>query len=66
MRSNDKDAVIAAVGSDAYEMLGRTPGDIHAFKPLSNGVIADFHKTEIMLQHFIRKVHTNRFLRPSP
>ena len=66
MRSNDKDAVIAAVGSDAYEMLGRTPGDIHAFKPLSNGVIADFHKTEIMLQHFIRKVHANRFLRPSP
>ncbi|MEE3003334.1 MAG: rod shape-determining protein [Pseudomonadota bacterium] len=63
---NSKDTVIAAVGSDAYQMLGRTPGDINAFKPLSNGVIADFHKTEIMLQHFIRKVHKSKFLRPSP
>lgn len=61
-----RDAVVAAVGSDAYKMLGRTPGDMHAFKPLSNGVIADFHKTEIMLQHFIRKVHPTKMLRPSP
>lgn len=61
-----RDAVVAAVGADAYKMLGRTPGDMHAFKPLSNGVIADFHKTEIMLQHFIRKVHPTKFLRPSP
>jgi rod shape-determining protein MreB len=63
---NGRDSVVSAVGADAYQMLGRTPGDIHAFKPLSNGVIADFHKTEIMLQHFIRKVHPNKFLRPSP
>jgi rod shape-determining protein MreB len=63
---SSKESTIAAVGADAYQMLGRTPGDIHAFKPLSNGVIADFHKTEVMLQHFIRKVHTNKFFRPSP
>lgn len=61
-----KESTIAAVGHDAYKMLGRTPGGIHAFKPLSNGVIADFHKTELMLQHFIKKVHTNKFFRPSP
>ena len=65
-KRSSKDSMIAAVGADAYQMLGRTPGDIHAFKPLSNGVIADFHKTEVMLQHFIRKVHTNKFMRPSP
>ena len=63
---SSRDAVVAAVGADAYKMLGRTPGDMHAFKPLSNGVIADFHKTEIMLQHFIRKVHPTKMLRPSP
>ena len=62
----NNDAVVTAVGADAYEMLGSTPSDIHAFKPVSNGVIADFHKTEIMLQHFIRKVHQSKFLKPSP
>jgi len=65
-KRGSKESIIAAVGADAYQMLGRTPGDINAFKPLSNGVIADFHKTEVMLQHFIRKVHTNKFMRPSP
>lgn len=57
---------ILAVGSEAKRMLGRTPGDITAMRPLKDGVIADFHVTEKMLQHFIRKVHKNRFLRPSP
>ena len=61
-----KEDIVTAVGSDAYKMLGRTPGDMAAFKPLSNGVIADFHKTEIMLQHFIKKVHVSKFLRPRP
>ena len=57
---------IAAVGNDAKRMLGRTPGHITAIRPLKDGVIADFTVTEKMLQHFIHKVHENRFLRPSP
>lgn len=58
---------IAAVGSDAKAMLGRTPGNITAIRPLKDGVIADFEVTEKMLQEFIRKVHdTSFFMRPSP
>ena len=57
---------IAAVGNAAKSMLGRTPGNIQAIRPLKDGVIADFTVTEKMLQHFIHKVHENRFLRPSP
>ncbi|MBI4357434.1 MAG: rod shape-determining protein [Gammaproteobacteria bacterium] len=57
---------ILAVGSEAKRMLGRTPGDIVAVRPLKDGVIADFQVTEKMLQHFIRKVHMNRFFKPSP
>jgi rod shape-determining protein MreB len=57
---------IVAVGSDAKRMLGRTPGNISAIRPLKDGVIADFMVTEKMLQHFIRKIHSTRFLRPSP
>ena len=57
---------IAAVGNDAKRMLGRTPGHITAIRPLKDGVIADFTVTEKMLQHFIHKVHENKFLRPSP
>ena len=64
--SGTREDIVTAVGYDAYKMLGRTPGGMTAFKPLSNGVIADFHKTEIMLQHFIRKVHQSKFLRPRP
>lgn len=57
---------IAAVGNEAKMMLGRTPGNISTIRPLKDGVIADFTVTEKMLQHFIHKVHENRFLRPSP
>lgn len=57
---------IAAVGMEAKRMLGRTPGNITAIRPLKDGVIADFFVTEKMLQHFIHKVHETRFLRPSP
>jgi rod shape-determining protein MreB len=57
---------VAAVGAEAKKMLGRTPGNIRTVRPLKDGVIADFNMTEAMLQHFIRKVHTSRFLRPSP
>lgn len=64
MRTGQKH--VAAVGRDAKRMLGRTPGNITAIRPLKDGVIADFHVTEKMLQHFINKVHESKFLRPSP
>jgi rod shape-determining protein MreB len=57
---------VAAVGVEAKHMLGRTPGNINAIRPLKDGVIADFNVTEKMLQHFIHKVHETRFFRPSP
>jgi rod shape-determining protein MreB and related proteins len=57
---------IVAVGAEAKNMLGRTPGHITAVRPMKDGVIADFTYTERMLQYFINKVHGNRFLRPSP
>ncbi|MDT8383807.1 MAG: rod shape-determining protein [Gammaproteobacteria bacterium] len=59
---------IAAVGLEAKRMLGRTPGNIQAIRPLKDGVIADFTVTEKMLQHFIHKVHQDKFkfFHPSP
>ena len=51
---------VLAVGDDAKRMLGRTPGNIVAIRPLKDGVIADFEVTEAMLRHFIRKVHNRR------
>jgi len=57
---------VVAVGREAKSMLGRTPGYINAIRPLKDGVIADFHITEKMLQYFIHKVHETRFLKPSP
>jgi rod shape-determining protein MreB len=58
--------IIVAVGVEAKNMLGRTPGHITAVRPMKDGVIADFTYTEKMLQYFIKKVHGNRFLSPSP
>ncbi|MBF0103471.1 MAG: rod shape-determining protein [Desulfobacterales bacterium] len=57
---------VVAVGTDAKNMLGRTPGNIMAIRPMRDGVIADFDVTEAMLKHFIRKVHNDRrsFVRP--
>jgi rod shape-determining protein MreB len=51
-----------AVGEEAKKMLGRTPGDIVAVRPLRDGVIADFDTAEIMLKHFIQRVHEGRYL----
>lgn len=51
-----------AVGSEAREMLGRTPGSVVAIRPMKDGVIADFEITEIMLNHFIRKINGKSFL----
>jgi len=58
--------VVAAVGKEAKLMLGRTPGNITAIRPLKDGVIADFAVTERMLREFIKKVHESKFFRPSP
>ncbi len=58
--------IVAAVGHQAKQMLGRTPGNISAIRPMKDGVIADFFITEKMLQYFIKQVHTNSFMRPSP
>lgn len=56
---------IVAVGTEAKEMLGRTPGKIKAIKPMKDGVIADFEATEIMLNSFIKKIKArNLFSRP--
>jgi rod shape-determining protein MreB len=57
---------ILAVGTEAKRMIGRTPGNIVAIRPLKDGVIADFDTTERMLRYFIRKVHRRRYLVRGP
>jgi rod shape-determining protein MreB len=59
----DDDGRIRAVGEDAREMIGRTPGNIHAIRPMKDGVIADYVITEAMLRFFINKATKGRFLR---
>lgn len=60
MDQNEK--IPLAVGEDAKKMLGRTPGNVVALRPLRDGVIADFETAELMLKHFIRRVHEGRTL----
>ena len=55
---------ILAVGEEAKRMLGRTPGNIVAIRPMKSGVIADPDITEAMIRYFIRKVHTRKWVRP--
>src|SRR5437016_3639849 len=57
---------IQAVGKEAKMMLGKTPGNIIAIRPMKDGVIADFTVTEQMLKQFIKKVHDNKLFSPSP
>jgi rod shape-determining protein MreB and related proteins len=57
---------IQAVGHAAKQMLGRTPGNITAIRPMKDGVIADFTVTEHMLKYFIKKIHDSKWHRPSP
>ncbi|MGV6857475.1 MAG: rod shape-determining protein [bacterium] len=57
---------IEAVGIEAKRMLGRTPENIMAIRPMKDGVIADFTTTEKMLQYFIKKVHKSSLFKPSP
>jgi len=62
---NTKNRKVEAVGREAKEMLGRTPGSIVAIRPMKDGVIADFDTTEAMLKYFIRKIHNRKsLLRP--
>jgi rod shape-determining protein MreB len=56
----DDDGRIRAVGEDARQMIGRTPGNIHAIRPMKDGVIADYIITEAMLRHFINKAMHGR------
>ena len=60
------DHSVLAVGREAKAMLGRTPGNIIAIRPLKDGVIADFDVTEKMLHYFISKVHRRRTAWPPP
>src|ERR1700748_1759166 len=55
---------VLAVGDEAKRMLGRTPGNIVAVRPLKDGVIADFEVPGGMLRHFITKVHSSKWVRP--
>lgn len=66
IRMHNGQKIIEAVGADAKRMLGRTPGNITAIRPLKDGVIADFQVTEKMLQAFITRAHENTMIRPSP
>src|SRR2546426_11182382 len=52
---------VLAVGDEAKRMLGRTPGNIEAIRPMKDGVIADFEITEAMLRHFIQRVHNRKW-----
>ena len=66
IRTVNGQRTVVAVGTEAKKMLGRTPGNITAIRPLKDGVIADFQVTEEMLKHFVSRVHDERFVRPSP
>ncbi|NEX20475.1 rod shape-determining protein [Thiorhodococcus mannitoliphagus] len=57
---------VVAVGEEAKQMLGRTPQNVTAIRPMKDGVIADFTVTEKMLQYFIHKVHETSLFKPSP
>ena len=59
---NQKTGKVEAVGTEAKEMLGRTPGNILAIKPMKDGVIADFEHTERMLDYFIKKAHNRKVI----
>tara|TARA_Y100001970_G_scaffold293531_1_gene441006 strand:+ start:6582 stop:7622 length:1041 start_codon:yes stop_codon:yes gene_type:complete len=59
---NPTNTQVLAVGNEAKQMLGRTPGKIKAIRPMKDGVIADFEVAEQMIKHFIRKVHRGRTL----
>ena len=62
---NGRGEAVRAVGFEAKEMLGRTPGDVRAIRPIKDGVIADFEITEAMLRYFIQRAHNRgKLIRP--
>jgi rod shape-determining protein MreB len=61
-RDNRGQKKVLAVGKEAKDMLGKTPGSIEAIRPMKDGVIADFEVTEAMLRYFIRKAHNRKSL----
>ena len=62
VRQDKRMSRVLAVGQEAKLMLGKTPGNITAIRPIKDGVIADFEVTEAMLRYFIKKVHNRRTL----
>ncbi len=66
IRHSGSQKIVANVGLDAKQMLGRTPANISAIRPMKDGVIADFEVTETMLHQFIGKVHEKRLFPPAP
>ncbi len=62
VRQDARGSKVLAVGQEAKQMLGKTPGNINAIRPIKDGVIADFEVTEAMLRYFINKVHNRRTL----
>ena len=66
IRHSGSQKIVAAVGLDAKQMLGRTPANISAIRPMKDGVIADFEVTETMLNQFIGRVHEKRLFPPAP
>jgi rod shape-determining protein MreB len=62
VRQDSRGSKVLAVGQEAKQMLGKTPGNIIAIRPIRDGVIADFEVTEAMLRYFINKVHNRRTL----
>ena len=62
VRQDARMSRVLAVGQEAKQMLGKTPGNINAIRPIKDGVIADFEVTEAMLRYFIKKVHNRRTL----
>ncbi|MEG0481638.1 rod shape-determining protein [Acinetobacter piscicola] len=66
IRHSGSAKIVAAVGLDAKQMLGRTPANISAIRPMKDGVIADFEVTETMLHQFLDKVNEKRLFPPAP
>ncbi len=62
VRQDASGSKVLAVGQEAKQMLGKTPGNITAIRPIKDGVIADFEVTEAMLRYFIKKVHNRKTL----
>ncbi|MBE7022420.1 MAG: rod shape-determining protein [Ruminococcaceae bacterium] len=62
---NKKEGKILKVGNEAKEMIGRTPGNVVAIRPLKDGVIADFDSTQAMMKYFIKKAYHSAFMKPN-